>query len=277
MISIVLLVIVVIIYRNICNINYINLVYKCYEKCLSNNSSINLKEATKSFKYGKDLWNYYSHNKNKICKLLKQMNLKKINMSYYYHRLYNFSNFQSKINLSGKFPHISYYRLVPHTKRDYQNVITDTYKVQDYIFDYQHPISCENKKYLIIRGYNSGHGSELHVITSYLSLAITLNRIAIFDPYYKSFKAIGKFCQNVANWLCFIEQITNCSLSHNSFINSIKFVSINQTEKYLYINNYKRSRKLIPKGVINIVSNSPIYKNKLLHYWRIQAITYIFR
>lgn len=120
--------------------------------------------------YGKDLWNdFITKEKFNICMFLKEMNLFKYNNSYYCHKLYSLNN-KSNINVKGRFPDKSYYRLVPKNKYNYNNVITHTYEVQNYIYNHQHPLNCNNKKYLIIGGYKSGHGSEIHVLTSYLAL-----------------------------------------------------------------------------------------------------------
>lgn len=253
---------------------------KFYNLCLkSKYNNITIYNNNNKFVYGKNLWETILKEKNTtntMCLLLKNMNLFKYNTSFYYHRLYSLNN-KTNIKVKGRFPDRSYYRLVPKNKYNYNNIMTNTYEVQNFIFNYQHPLNCNDKKYLIIKGYESGHGSEIHVLTSYLSLALYTNRIAIFDPYYITLKALGKFCKREQNWLCFLEQLTNCSLTYAEYINSSKYINSNQPDRCLYISGVTKFRYLIPSQIINLVKDSPLYQNKLLHYWRIQAATYIFR
>lgn len=249
-----------------------------YENCISNNMSYEIMKRFKCHIYGKDLWSEILKNKNIfLYKFFNKMNIFKINNSYYYHRLYS-TNYTNKIiSVNGFFPDKSYLRLLPKNKRNYNNVITHTYEVQNFIFKYQHPPDCKKNKYLIIRGFHSGHGSEIHVLTSYLALALSINRIAILDPYYKTKKAYGKYCKELNNWLCFLEQFTNCSLPLSAYRNAKKYKNINQTDKYIYIERTQAFKNIIPKEIYRIIQNSPLYDFKILHYWRIQASTYIFR
>lgn len=245
------------------------------DKCSKYDLGKNNKKKYLKYISGKELWKYLlKHNNNEMCYFFNMLSYFKVNDSYYYHRLYN-----SNVNISNKgiFPDESYNKLIPKNKHNFQNVLTHTYEVQNYIYKHQHPINCANKKYIIIRGYASGHGSEIHVMTSYLALALSLNRIAVLDPYIKSMKANGKFCKKYKNWLCFIEQLSNCSLSHKVYKSSVKFIDINQTDRYIYIGGTLKLKNTIPPQIINITKYSPIFKNKLIHYWRIQASTYIFR
>lgn len=206
-----------------------------FKKCLDSKIfEVNIRHDYK-YRYGKDLWKYMLlANNNTICNFLRSNNLFKYNKLFYYHRLYSLKN-KTNINVKGIFPDISYYRLVPKNKYNYKNVITHTYEVQKYIYNYQHPINCYDKKFIIIKGFESGHGSEIHVLTSYLALALSSNRIAIFDPFYKTLKATGKYCKTEKNWLCFLEQLTNCSLPHSAYKNSTKYINSTQIEKYLYV------------------------------------------
>lgn len=247
---------------------------QCYIKKYSNTTS-NIVIDTN---YGKDLWNKIAINKHsQYCAFLLKMNLFMVNNSFFYHRLYSTEYTKRRLSVDGNFPHNSYYRLIPKNKINSHNIITHTYEVQRFLYEYQHPLQCSNKKYLIIRGFIAGHGAEIHVITSYLSLAISTNRIAIFDPYYKSRKAFGKFCGKEQNWLCFLEQLTNCSLSSNIFSNSKQYNETYQNEKYLFVDNVQYYKKIVPSQIKRIIKDAPIYKKKLLHYWRIEGSTYIFR
>lgn len=90
-------------------------------------------------------------------------------------------------------------------------------------------------------------------------------------------KAYGNFCKKYKNWLCFIEQLTNCTLPKEVYIHAVKFANFNQTDLYVYIGGVLTVRNVIPPQIKYITMHAPIFENKLIHYWRIQASTYIFR
>lgn len=50
------------------------------------------------------------------------------------------------------------------------------------IYKHQHPIDCKNAQYLVSGMYESGFGSEFHVIGVALATAMNLNRIYIMYP-----------------------------------------------------------------------------------------------
>lgn len=53
------------------------------------------------------------------------------------------------------------------------------------IYKHQHPVDCKNAKYLVSGMYESGFGSEFHVIGVALATAINLNRVYIMYPNRK--------------------------------------------------------------------------------------------
>jgi hypothetical protein len=53
------------------------------------------------------------------------------------------------------------------------------------IYKHQHPIDCKNAQYLVSGMYESGFGSEFHVIGVALATAMNLNRIYIMYPNRK--------------------------------------------------------------------------------------------
>lgn len=211
------------------------------------------------------------------CKVIyKLYNVHTIQNEFIFNRLYHYNNKYSK-NVSGKFVHHSYYRISPKNKNNFENVISHTYIVQEYIFKHQNPINCENRSFLIIGGFDTGHGSEIHVIGTYLALALTVNRIAILDPFYKNKKSFGSFCGNITTWECFFEPLTNCSIPNNAFINTTEYQNTSQTEKYLYIKKLFDFINYVPPQINKILASGIIPNENLLPYWRIQSTTYIFR
>jgi len=55
----------------------------------------------------------------------------------------------------------------------------------DAIYKHQHPVDCKNAKFLISGMFESGFGSEMHVIGVGLATAMNLNRIYIMYPERK--------------------------------------------------------------------------------------------
>lgn len=214
--------------------------------------------------------------KNK-CKIIKRIfNIHKIKNDIIFNRLYNYNN-KSIIDVKGEFLHESYYRMKPNNKNSHSNIMSHTYKIQNYIFQHQNPQNCENKSFLILSGFDTGHGSEIHVLGTYLALALTINRIAVFDPFYENKKSFGDFCGNVTTWECFFEPLTNCSIPKNASINTTEYQNSSQTEKYLYLRMLFNFVHYIPPKISEIVSNSVIPNENMLPYWRMQSATYIFR
>jgi len=55
----------------------------------------------------------------------------------------------------------------------------------DAIYKHQHPVDCKNAKFLISGMFESGFGSEQHVIGVGLATAMNLNRVYIMYPERK--------------------------------------------------------------------------------------------
>jgi hypothetical protein len=55
----------------------------------------------------------------------------------------------------------------------------------DAIYKHQHPVDCKNSKFLISGMFESGFGSEQHVIGVGLATAMNLNRVYIMWPERK--------------------------------------------------------------------------------------------
>lgn len=138
------------------------------------------------------------------------------------------------------------------------NELYGTDVIQKWIYKKQHPQNCKSVKFLIIPYFKSGFGSIIHVIGTYLSLALNSNRIAII-----SHTAVAKYFIPLSN--CFIESDYNhINISNNVYSN----------DKYVMPKNTYRFS--IPIFVLQFLNNSPISHLYYLHYWRNQAAKYIY-
>lgn len=253
---------------------FIDFIKKCNKSIIGNINLTQIMEIKKGWFLWKNM-NELSYNYR--CGVLNKIfDIHNIKSKLVFNRLYRFSN-NNYVNVSGKFLHESYYRITPKNKNSYDNIISHTYNVQEYIFKHQNPLICENKSFLIIGGFDTGHGSEIHVIGTYLALALSINRIAILDPFYKNKKSFGSFCGNITTWECFFEPLTNCSIPNSAFLNTTEYKSNSQTEKYLYLKRLFDYVNYIPPEICKILSDSVIPSEYFIPYWRIQSTTYIFR
>lgn len=254
------------------NRNSLNNIYK---NCLKEMTNENFRYYDD--KNGYDLWkDMINSNISIICKVLKKLGLTKVKDKVYFNSIYGkYHNiYQDSHNF---FPDSSYYRLTPkyYNRKD---IIFGTYDFQHYLYNIQHPTVCDDKKFLLIQGWNAGHISEIHIISSYLKVSLESNRIAIFDPRYKSNVANGDYCNNYPrNWECYLEPLSNCTLSKEDISKSVKY------------KNYKQNDKVVLLGITSIFGSSfPSilysffkqynYSKRFYHiYWTIQSVTYTFR
>lgn len=269
-------------YKNINNsrkssiykIDYDNSVNKIYNLC----ENVNLEEFNPiKYKNGYELYNYLANrNYSEICKLLKVMGLRKSNNRLFLNSIYGKYNI-TYIDRFNSFPHESYYRLSPK-KYNKKDILFGTYDFQNFIYSYQHPSNCENKKFLLLKGWNEGHISEIHVLSSYLKVALDSNRIAMFDRRYKSNVANGFYCRNYSiNWECYLEPLTNCSLSDEEINNSVKYRSSAQAEKVVFLEITLEYLELVPNLIYNYFKPKVFSNTFYLFYWNIQCVTFLFR
>ena len=67
----------------------------------------------------------------------------------------------------------------------------------DVIYKHQHPVDCKNAKFLISGMFESGFGSEMHVIGVGLATAMNLNRVYIMYPERKYESGACLFLGNI--------------------------------------------------------------------------------
>lgn len=202
----------------------------------------------------KKIYKYLSNSsKKEKCVYFKQ------NIIKYKNYYYNNDIYDKRKGISTKFkkfPDKSYYRLAPVNKK-IDDILFYTYDVQNYIYAFQNPVSCSNRKFLLITGYPAGQGIELRVIASLLGLAIHTNRIALYHPFYRTIHTGGNYCKNLSQtWECFLEPLSNCSINKDYIRNAAVFSSYNQTDKVVYVSskNIKNYLSFIPQFVKHMIN-----------------------
>lgn len=186
----------------------------------------------------------------------------------YYFKLLNLSNCRI-CNSYLKHSHFRIYknRIVTHRSYSsckskcneiYTKYLYGTKEIQELIYKNQHPHSCNNKKYLIVPLWGCGLGSQIHVMSSYLALAINTNRIAIIE-----YTEISKYFM----------PLTHCRIYINYSLKN-KSRDPHSNEKIVF--PIKHPRIEIPYIVYNILNKSSISSSFYLHYWRTQASKYIY-
>lgn len=252
----------------------LNNLYMLCKKLLLNNYNTTFREDINT---GYDLWLYMlKRNLSENCKLFEDMGLIKIEEKIIFNSIYGYyrSNYEEK---HSSFPDSSYVRISAN-KYKKEDILFGTYDFQHYLFNYQHPQICNDKKFLIIQGWKAGHCSELHILASYLTVAIESNRIAIFDPRYKSNVADGNYCKNkYKNWNCYLEPLTNCTLTLDDINQAVPYINKNQPDFAVILNNTQKYLYKFPSIIYSFFSNYHFSKKFYLIYWNIQSVTYIFR
>ena len=175
------------------------------------------------------------------------------------------------------------------------------------IYKHQHPPDCSKAKFLISGMYESGFGSELHVIGVGLATAMNLNRVYIMNPYRKMDSANAwqvdvPFCKKQGNGYlnldCYYEPWSNCTIHDALGTQSIQQLRANNLHpdggtREIY-NNYFRNHSAktmivelgpgfdwdLPKSVpgLNMLMNcGPFTNEKIKYWWRAVTVSYLMR
>lgn len=228
-------------------------------------------------KNGYDLWKDINiSNITVLCNIMKKLGLTKINDKVYLNSIYGKYKYLYQ-NKHKSFPDTSYSRLTS-TYYNRNDILFGTYDFQHFLYSFQHPTVCDDKNYLLIQGWNAGHLSEIHVISSYLKVAIESNRIAIFHPMYKSNVANGNYCNKYPrNWECYLEPLSNCTLSIEDIRKAVIYKNNNQTDRVVILSVTSKYLNSYP-NIINLFFK-PITFSKVFYktFWTIQSVTFVFR
>ena len=131
---------------------------------------------------------------------------------------------------------------------------------QTIIYKHQHPTDCDKVKFLITDGWDSGFGSEMHVVGSHLAYAIENNLVLVWG--HSSCKRFVNCTQGCA---CLYRELSNCS-------SSVDFSQWN-TVRHSEFNN------VIPGVFKNaMISHIPsVTDHEMRYWWRAQSVGFIMR
>lgn len=138
---------------------------------------------------------------------------------------------------------------------------------QYYIYNHQHPPTCNKDRLLISDGYMSGFGSEMHVIGTHLAYAIQNNLVLVLSP--KSCVNFPTPSNCTQGCLCMLRPITNCGQEMDIFEDlSIPHIqnpdySVNQFPDVIV----KKLKEEIPS----------MTQNQIKYWWRGQSVAYLMR
>lgn len=173
------------------------------------------------------------------------------------------------------------------------------------IWKNQHPEDCSTAKYLISGGFESGFGSEIHVLGSGLALAMRMNRVyimlatngdsSLMDKMHSNnkFQVDIDFCrkQGKMNLECYYEPWSSCTLEdalkgttlqtlrtegRNIAFNDLKKQQSHE-ERTLIVHLSPELVDFIPSQFTHLMHCSPFHKEKYRYWWRSLTAAYIMR
>lgn len=131
---------------------------------------------------------------------------------------------------------------------------------QTEIYKHQHPVDCDKVKFLITEGWDSGFGSEMHVVGSHLAYAIENNLVLVWGR-----SSCKRFVNCTHGCACLYRELSNCSsgvefsqwgtVRHSEFNNVIPSVFKNAMLTY------------IPS----------VTEHEMRYWWRAQSVGFIMR
>lgn len=176
------------------------------------------------------------------------------------------------------------------------------------IHKYQNPRDCKNSQFLISGQYRSGSGSELHVETMGLAIAMSMVRIYILairqETDWRFPKEIcnGSYSYKVLN--CYYQAWSNCEINIPEIIDAInssshqrlrdmelhkddktgllepsRTIEIYRNDKFVVfpINSFFDEHKAIPPQMISFIDRLPIFKSNKYYLWRAIDTAYLTR
>ncbi len=169
----------------------------------------------------------------------------------------------------------------------------------------QHPTDCSKAKFLISGGFESGFGSEMHVIGAGLALAMSMNRVyimladrgdsSLMDKMHSSnkFHVDNDYCRNQTklNLDCYYEPWSSCTL-HDALkgttLQTLRQAKLflpfnelkghkNRTEKTLVVHLAPELADEIPPKLQQVVKCSPMRPEQYKYWWRAVSVAYLMR
>ena len=173
------------------------------------------------------------------------------------------------------------------------------------IWKNQHPEDCSKAKFLISGGFESGFGSEIHVLGSGLALAMSMNRVyimladrgdsSLMDKMHSNnaFQVDHEYCrgQSKLNLECYYEPWSSCTLEdalkdtslqnlrvqgRNIAFNDLK-KQLDRDERTLIVHLSPELVDEIPPPLMSMLHCSPFHREKYRYYWRSLTAAFLMR
>jgi hypothetical protein len=170
----------------------------------------------------------------------------------------------------------------------------------------QHPADCSTAKYLISGGFESGFGSEIHVIGVGLALAMNMGRVYVMFPDHGDSSLTAKmdslnrfqvdidYCKNQGpgklSLDCYYEPWSSCTIEdalNGSTLQTLRtngqhlfvqdFVKMEKAPARAYIVQLGDSSDILPKELHNLWACSPFSPEKYRYWWRSLSAAYLLR
>eukprot|EP01038_Epipyxis_sp_PR26KG_P009838 gene9838-13232_t len=172
------------------------------------------------------------------------------------------------------------------------------------IWKNQHSQDCKDAKFLIAQGWAQGFGSEIHVLSIGLALALNMNRVYVMNPFNTSnsitfdntWQVATPFCkqQGKVNLECYFEPWTSCSIEeimngktldelknerHVTYFSDDELAIDNKlwdsSEKIILLENRGEERLLIPNKFKHLLDCSQVRNGAYFYWWRSISTAYI--
>jgi hypothetical protein len=153
-----------------------------------------------------------------------------------------------------------------------------TGKTQEYLYKHQHPISCDNQRYLISKGsdYDAGLGSHVHTSGMHFALAIEFDRIFLWAHDVAQLYTDEETCgTNKQNLECFFRAPSNCTLI-DAYKDGSNTIEVRYAEA---ATDHKVKITITPTVFQHMWKETllPISVHEMKYWWRAQSVAYLMR
>eukprot|EP01032_Pedospumella_encystans_P024106 gene24106-27274_t len=171
------------------------------------------------------------------------------------------------------------------------------------IWKHQHPEDCSKVKYIISGGFESGFGSEFHVIGTALALAMNMNRVFVMFPDGQNslmdkmnsnnrFQVDIDFCRKQKKFSleCYYEPWSQCTIEDalkGSTLQELRtqglhlfmkdLVEMKDAPAHAYIAQLGGSSEVVPTALHNLYACSPFNPGKYRYWWRAVSAAFFMR
>jgi hypothetical protein len=204
---------------------------------------------------------------------------------------------------------IEKYKLWPQVTSSYDQTHGETlYGLElglEAIWKNQHPEDCSKAKFLISGGFESGFGSEFHVLGAGLALAMSLGRVYVMLEHQgdsslndkvhslNDFQINTEFCrkQGKLSLDCYYEPWSSCTLEdalQGTTLQTLRLQGLHMNFMDIKRRPHDRERALIvqlspeliddiPPQLAQVVACSPMDVSKYKYWWRAVSAAYLLR